>query len=51
MKENIISFGKKYLEEEKISYREVVKNEGDLIGYADNSDGTIDERCLSHSTV
>jgi hypothetical protein len=47
----ILELSERYEAEPETSYRKVVKPEGMALGYAENKDGTIDERQMSHTTL
>ena len=47
----IVELGELYVTEPELSYRDTVKPEGVALGYAENKDGTINERQMNHSTL
>lgn len=47
----MLGLGELYVTEPELSYRDAVRPEGIALGYAENEDGSIDERQTSHTTV
>ncbi len=47
----VLDFGRRYLDDDSTSYRKAVRDEGFPVFYAGDPDGVLDERVLSASTL